>query len=152
MTSTSAERESASARRPRDWWDHPAFVLGAVLACALPLLWPNIPPLVDLPGHMGRYHVQMRADGVPVLREFYDFQWALIGNLGVDLLVVPLSALIGLEPAVKLITILIPLFTASGFLWVAREVHGRVPPTAYFALPIVYCYPFNFGFINFAFS
>ncbi|HEY7809470.1 MAG TPA: hypothetical protein VIA98_03710 [Allosphingosinicella sp.] len=152
MTSTSAERESASARRPRDWWDHPAFVLGAVLACALPLLWPNIPPLVDLPGHMGRYHVQMRMDEVPVLREFYDFQWALIGNLGVDLLVVPLSALIGLEPAVKLITILIPLFTASGFLWVAREVHGRIPPTAYFALPIVYCYPLNFGFVNFAFS
>jgi hypothetical protein len=152
MTSTSAERESASARRPRDWWDHPALILGAVLACALPLLWPDIPPLVDLPGHLGRYHVQMRMDEVPVLREFYRFEWALIGNLGVDLLVIPLAALIGLEPAVKAITILIPMITAAGFLWVAREVHGRIPPSAYFALPIVYCYPFNFGFLNFALS
>jgi hypothetical protein len=152
MTSTSAEREDASARRPRDWWDHPAIVFGAILACALPLLWPNVPPLVDLPGHLGRYHVQMRMDEVPVLREFYNFEWALIGNLGVDLLVVPLAALIGLEPAVKAITILIPLLTAAGFLWVAREVHGRIPPTAFFALPIVYCYPFNFGFVNFALS
>jgi hypothetical protein len=152
MTSTSAERESASARRPRDWWDHPAIILGAILACAVPLVWPNIPPLVDLPGHLGRYHVQMKMDEVPVLREFYRFEWALIGNLGVDLLVAPLAALIGLEPAVKAITILIPVLTAAGFLWVAREVHGRIPPTAYFALPIVYCFPFNFGFVNFALS
>lgn len=152
MTSTPAERESASARRPRAWWEHPALVLAAVLACAVPLLWPDIPPLVDLPGHMGRYHVQMEIGRSPVLAHFYDFRWALIGNLGVDLLVVPLAALIGLEPAVKLITIAIPVMTAAGFLWVAREVHGRVPPTAYFALPLTYSFPFIFGFLNFALS
>lgn len=152
MTSTPAERESASARRPRAWWEHPLVVLAAVLACGVPLLWPDVPPLVDLPGHMGRYHVQMEIDGSPVLQAFYDFKWALIGNLGVDLLVVPLAALIGLEPAVKLITILIPMMTGAGFLWVAREVHGRVPPTAYFALPLTYSFPFMFGFVNFALS
>ena len=152
MTSTPAERESASAKQPRDWWDNHRLVLGAILLCALPLLWPNIPPLVDLPGHLGRYHVQIAIDDVPVLREFYNFNWALIGNLGVDLLVGPLAAVIGLEAAVKFITILIPVLTAGGFLWVAREVHGRIPPTAFFALPLVYCYPFNFGFVNFALS
>jgi hypothetical protein len=152
MTSTSAERESASARRPRDWWDHPALILAVVLACAVPLLWPDVPPLVDLPGHMGRYHVQMNIGRSPVLEGWYDFRWALIGNLGVDLLVVPLAALIGLEPATKLIVILIPVMTAAGFLWVAREVHGRVPPSAFFALPLVYNFPFFFGFVNFSLS
>lgn len=152
MTSTPAERESASASQPRTWWEHPATVLAAVLACALPLLWPDVPPLVDLPGHMGRYHVQLEIGGSPLLQSFYDFRWALIGNLGVDLLVVPLAALIGLEPAVKLIVISIPVLTAAGFLWVAREVHGRVPPTAYFALPFTYSFPFMFGFVNFALS
>lgn len=152
MISTPAERESAGARQPRAWWEHPAMVLAAVLACAVPLLWPDIPPLVDLPGHMGRYHVQMEIGRSPVLAAFYDFKWALIGNLGVDLLVVPLAALIGLEPAVKLITVAIPVMTAAGFLWVAREVHGRVPPTAYFALPLTYSFPFIFGFLNFALS
>ena len=39
--------------------------------------------------------------------------------------------------------------TVAGFLWVAREVHGRVPPTAFFALPFIYGYPFLFGFVNF---
>jgi hypothetical protein len=152
MTSTSAERESASARQPRAWWEHPALVVAAILACAVPLLWPDIPPLVDLPGHMGRYHVQLEIGRSPFLATFYDFRWALIGNLGVDLLVVPLATLIGLEPAVKLIVIAIPLMTAAGFLWVAREVHGRIPPTAYFALPFTYSFPFMFGFVNFALS
>ncbi len=36
-----------------------ALVLAAVLACGVPMLWPDVTPLVDLPGHMGRYHVQM---------------------------------------------------------------------------------------------
>src|SRR4030095_5904521 len=39
--------------------------------------------------------------------------------------------------------------TVAGFLWVAREVHHRLPPTAFFALPFTYGYPFLFGFVNF---
>jgi len=53
---------------------------------------------------------------------------------------------------VKLIVILIPPMTAAGFLWVASEVHHRVPPTAFFALPFIYGYPFLFGFVNFTLS
>lgn len=138
--------------QPQPWWEQRWYALALVLACAVPLLWPDVPPLVDLPGHMGRYHVQMEIGGSPLLQSFYDFKWALIGNLGVDLLVVPLAALIGLEPAVKLIAVAIPVMTAAGFLWVAREVHGRIPPTAYFALPLTYSFPFLFGFVNFALS
>jgi hypothetical protein len=58
----------------------------------------------------------------------------------------------GLEPAVKLIVLLIPPLTAIGFLWVSREVHGRVTPTAFFALPFIYGFPFLFGFVNFTLS
>jgi hypothetical protein len=123
-----------------------------VLASALPLLWPDVPPLLDLPGHIGRYRVQLDIGGSPVLQSFYDFKWMLIGNLGVDLLVELLAPLIGLEPAVKLIVLLIPVLAAAGLLWVAYEVHGRVPPTVLFALPFVYNFPFLFGFVNFALS
>ena len=152
MTSTQAEREIASASVPRPWWDHPAIAVAAVLACAIPLLWPGVPPLVDLPGHTGRYHVQMNIAESEALQLFYGFEWALIGNLGVDLLIVPLSAIFGLEAAVKIVAILVPVLTAAGFLWVAHEVHMRIPPTAFFALPLVYNFPFMFGFINFSLS
>ena len=137
---------------PSDWWEHPILLAALVLASAVPLLWPGTPPLVDLPGHVGRYYVQMEIGDSPLLRQWYEFRWALIGNLGVDLLVIPLSKIFGLETAAKLIILTIPPMTTAGLLWIAREVHGRIPPTAFFALPLAYNYPFMFGFVNFALS
>jgi hypothetical protein len=103
-------------------------------------------------GHMGRYRVQLDVDSSAWLNQFFGFQWAAIGNLGVDLLVMPLAPIFGLELAVKLIVIAIPAMTVAGFLWVAREVHGRIPPTALFALPFAYSHPFMFGFVNYTLS
>jgi hypothetical protein len=138
--------------RSTDWWEKPWFLALMIALAAIPLLYPPIPPLVDLPGHMGRNRVALDLNHSLWLQQYFGFRWALIGNLGVDLLVMPLGRLIGLEPAVKLIVLAIPPLTVAGFLWVAREVHGRVPPTALFALPFVYGFPFLFGFLNFALS
>lgn len=137
---------------PLHWWQTRWFVLAAALVACVPLLWPDIPPLVDLPGHMGRYRVQLDRGAHPWLDQWYKFEWSLIGNLGIDLLIEPLAPLLGLELAVKLIVITIPALTVAGLLWIAREVQGRIPPTALFALPLAYGYPFQFGFVNFALS
>lgn len=134
------------------WWQTRWFVIAAVLAAAVPLIWPNIPPLVDLPGHLARYRVQLSSGQYPWFRDWYDFRWSLIGNLGIDLIIVPIAPMLGLELTVKLTVIAIPMLTVSGLLWIAREVHGRIPPTALFALPLAYSYPFQFGFVNFALS
>ena len=136
----------------RPWWERPWFLALVVLATTVPLLYPPIPPLVDLLGHMGRYRVELDLGHSPFLQQYYTYHWAAIGNLGVDLLIIPLGKLLGLEPAVKLIVLCIPPLTAAGFLWVAREVHGRVPPTAFVALPFIYGYPFLFGFVNYTLS
>ncbi|MEO5867928.1 MAG: hypothetical protein ABIS14_05415 [Sphingomonas sp.] len=137
---------------PRHWWQTRTFVLAMALIAIVPLVWPTIPPLVDLPGHMGRYRVQLARFDDPWLGDWYSFQWSLIGNLGVDLLIEPLARILGLELAVKLVVMTIPALIVTGFLWIAREVHGRVPATALFALPFAYSYPFHFGFVNFALS
>ena len=134
------------------WWQTRSFVVLAAIVTAIPLLIPDIAPLVDLPGHMARYRVQLSHGQVPWLGDWYNFDWQLIGNLGLDLLIEPLSRIFGLELAVKLIVLTIPPLTAVGFLWIAREVHGRIPATALFALPLAYSYPFQFGFVNFALS
>jgi hypothetical protein len=141
-----------TAEEARSWWETPPVLALVVLATMLPLLYPPIPPLVDLFGHMGRYRVALDLAQSPWLQQYYNYHWALIGNLGVDVLVLLLAPLVGLEPAVKLIVLAIPPLTAIGFLWVAREVHGRIPPTAFFALPFIYGFPFLFGFVNFALS
>jgi len=139
-------------RAGRPWWETRPFVGAVILLSMVPLIYPPIPPLVDLFGHMGRYRVQLDLHNSPWLSNYYGFHWAAIGNLGVDLLVMPLGKLIGLEPAVKLIVLAIPPMTVGGFLWVAREVHHRLPPTALFALPFAYSHPFMFGFVNFGLS
>jgi hypothetical protein len=140
------------AAKVRPWWESRLCLGLVVLATMLPLLHPPVPPLVDLLGHMGRYRVELDLDHSPFLQLYYTYHWAAIGNLGVDLLIIPLGKLFGLEWAVKLIVLLMPPITAAGFLWVAREVHGRVPPTAFFALPFIYGFPFLFGFVNFTLS
>ena len=134
------------------WWQTRWFVVAMAIAAIVPLLRPEIPPLVDLPGHLGRYRVQLDNGAHPWLADWYDFRWSLIGNLGIDLLIVPLAPIFGLELAVKLIVMAIPALTVTGLLWIAREVHGRIPATALFALPLAYSYPFQFGFINFVLS
>jgi hypothetical protein len=131
-------------------WSRSWVAVALVLLSAVPLLYPPIPPLVDLLGHMGRYRVELDIDSSPWLSHYYGFHWGVIGNLGVDLIVIPLGKLLGLEAAVKLIVLAIPPMTVAGFLWVAREVHGRIPPTAFLAAPFAYGHPFLFGFANFA--
>jgi hypothetical protein len=135
---------------PRCWWDTRWFAVIAVLLTAVPLLAPPIPPLVDLLGHMARYRIELGHS--PWLEQYYSFSWTPTGNLGVDGLAMLLAPLVGLEPAVKLIIITIPLLAAAGFLWVGREAHGRIEPTAMLALPFVYGQPFLYGFVNFSLS
>jgi hypothetical protein len=147
MTPPALHPRTPTDYRPEFWQKRP-FIALLVLLTMVPLLWPDIPPLTDLPGHMGRYRVQLDLGSSPFLAQFYAFHWSLIGNLGVDLLVIPLAPIFGLELAVKLIVIAIPALTVIGFLWVAREVHGQIPPTALFALPFAYGHPFQFGFVN----
>lgn len=147
-----AESTAQPVNHAPAWRESRPFIVLIVLATMIPLIYPPIPPLVDLFGHMGRYRVELDLNNSPWLRQYYDYHWAAIGNLGVDLLVIPLGKLFGLELAVKLIVLTIPPLTAIGFLWVAREVHGRIPPTVFLALPFIYGHPFMFGFANFTLS
>ncbi len=123
-----------------------------ILLAMVPFLYPPVPPITDLFGHMGRYRVELDLASSPTLQRYFQFEWALVGNLGVDLLIVPIAKIFGLELGVKLIVMAIPAMTVAGMLWVAREVHHRLPPTAMFALPFATGYPFLFGFVNFALS
>ena len=46
----------------------------------------------------------------------------------------------------------VPPLTILGLLLICREVHGRLPATAGLVAPFGYCWPFQWGFINFALS
>lgn len=139
--------ELLTAKRGR--WSYIAFA--ALVAISLvPLLAVGLPPLSDLYGHMGRYVIQTDLANRPELARYYAFEWKVIGNLGVDLLVEVLHSRLGLEGAVKTSVIATQLLAATGILAISRQVHGRITPFAILALPLIYGFPFNFGFLNFS--
>jgi hypothetical protein len=144
--------DSSSKKPIVRWWESWWYACVLILLSIIPLIWPSTPPLPDLPGHMARYVVQLNLDHSKLLQQFFDFQWALIGNLGVDLLIIPMSKLFGLEIGVKILVLTIPALTTAALLWITCEVHGKLQPTSGFAVPFVYGFPFAHGFVNFSLS
>lgn len=133
------------------WWQTRRWAAAAVLASMAPLVWPALPPLTDLPGHIGRYRILAEA-GLPPLSRHYTVSPMLLGNMGVDLLVLALAPVLGIEGAAHLVVALIPGLFAAGLLWLSREVHERVSAATAFALPLAYALPFQLGFVNFTLS
>jgi len=135
------------------WWERRWFAVAAVLLSAVPLLWPAVPPLTDLPAHIGRYHIAASLGDSALLRQHWEYRWRLIGNLGVDLPVLPLARMLGAVLAAKLVVLTIPPLTVAGFILVSRTAgSGRLAPAAPFAFPLAYGFPFQFGFVNFTLS
>ena len=135
-----------------DGWPLPRWLaLAAIVAATVPLWWPAVPPLTDFPGHLGSYRILAEAGHGP-LAGHYAVHWHLIGNLGIESVVLALRPLLGLEPAAKLAVMAIPAASIAAMLWLTYEVHGRVPATAPFAFPLAYALPFQFGFVNFCLS
>src|SRR3989337_2146576 len=76
-----APSQSGTMNRP--WWETRPYVAAMILLSAVPLLYPSVPPLVDLLGHMGRYRVELDLDSSPWLGRYYGFAAHTIRNLPV---------------------------------------------------------------------
>lgn len=142
----------AGTPQPFGWLDRWPVMLLVCLAAIAPLLVVGIAPLTDLYGHLGRFAVQTELAQRPGLQPYFTYDWKLIGNLGGDILVEVLHPLLGLEGSVRATVMITQLLGALGLLLVSREVHGRVTPFALAAIPFLYGFPFNYGFINYALS
>ena len=124
--------------KPVHWWSSRVYIALLLLLMAAPLLWPAVPPLDDMPTHLGRFRIQAGMAGAPTLAGIFSIHWMPVGNLGVDVAVLLLQPLLGVEHAAKLVVILIPMISAAGLLLIASEAHGEVPAATPFALPLIY--------------
>ena len=77
-----AARQPETTETVLPWWEQRWFLALVVLSTMIPLIYPPVPPLVDLFGHMGRYRVELDLATSPYLQRYYDYHWAAIGNLG----------------------------------------------------------------------
>ncbi len=131
------------------WWESRWAVAVAALAATIPLWLVTVPPLIDLVGHMGRYHVQLNLAGNATLAANWDYHWRLIGNLGSDVLMEPLGRMFGVERGAVVLAGLILVVMITGIARLARAAHGSLPATAWAAFPFAMAYPWQYGLVNY---
>lgn len=136
-------------RQNSGWWGRNWAVAVAALAATIPLWVVTIPPLIDLVGHIGRYHIQLNLADNPVLQRNWAFHWGLIGNLGSDLLMEPLGRIFGVERGATVLAGLILVLAVTGMARLARAAHGHLPATAWAAFPFAASYPWQYGLVNY---
>jgi len=101
--------ESATRIPPRPWWETWWCIALALLLVAVPPLSARVAPLMG-----------STRDGV------------------IGLLIAALAPALGSQPVEKAIVIAIPVLAAAAMLWLSRTAHGRIQPSAYFALPFAF--------------
>lgn len=126
----------------------PVAALLAILS-ALPFLFTTIPPLTDIPGHIGQFSVQTATAGDGVLR-YFSFHWSLTLNLASDLIVQLAHPFLGVVPMVWLLCAATPALTVIGIVAIARVTNRNGAYALPWALLFVFNLSFLWGFLNFA--
>lgn len=125
------------------------FALALSLLAALPFALTRYPQLTDYPSHLARYHVMLEIGRNAWLQKYYTFDWRVSGNMGVDLMMLPLGRLLGVENAGWLIGLLIPPLTGIAIVAVEWVLRRRVGVGALLALTLIWSPAMALGFYNF---
>lgn len=128
----------------------PILAFAALLALALvPLLLANPLPLVDLPDHLARAYVIANIDTSPVLDRYFAVDWHFLSNLGVDIVLPPLLAVMPPHAATVLLASLLLTATAVAVVAIHRTLFGRWSAYPLLVFLFLYNKPFLWGFINY---
>ena len=108
--------------------DRTAILLAIVagLACLVPLLLTPVLPFIDFYLHILRYYVLAHAGAGSSFAANYLPAWALLPNLGLDVLGTAILWVVPPLLAAKLIVALIILTLFAGVLYLAHALQGRV--------------------------
>jgi hypothetical protein len=136
---------AAPSRLP--WLGAPGAAAAIVLLC-LPFLLVEVPPLIDMPGHMGAAAIEAAPDGSP-LRQYYGYEWALTLNMGGKVLMKLLASVVGLVGAGWWSAVLATALLAAGCLATIRALNPKGGYGAAWALLFVFSYPLLMGFLNY---
>ena len=130
---------------------HPCGMAATLFALALiPILSTPVLPLIDFTNHLARFYVLAHHDSSALLQNNYEVHWSLIPDIAGDLLGMPLLRILPPLIAGHLIVIGTLAVLYGGVLYLNHALTGRVSIlVAALALPLLYSYILNWGFINF---
>ncbi len=129
------------------WLSVPGILITVLLVC-LPFALVEVPPLIDLPGHMGAAAIEAAGPGNPLL-QYFSWKWVFTLNIGGDVLVKLIGAQFGILAAGWWSTVLSTGLFAGGCLAAIRVLNPRGGHGAPWALMFVFSFPLLTGFLNY---
>lgn len=130
--------------------DPPLAMAGMFALALLPLLATPVLPLIDFYNHLARFFVLSHLHESAVLQAHYAAHWALLPDVGVDVVGVPLLAVLPPMAAGHVIAALLMGNLYAAALYFHRRLTGAHSLlVAVLLLPLLYSYVFNWGFSNF---
>lgn len=133
---------------PGCWW-LAAAVLAVVLA--VPFVMIDVPPVLDYPNHLARYFV-LAHPADPVLSQMYEPRWAILPNLGMDVLGALLLRVTDVHVGGRILLALSLFAPVIGVVVYSRVVFGRLTYWPLASGLAAYNGIFFMGFMNFLLS
>ena len=129
------------------WLSMPGIFFAVLLVC-LPFALVEVPPLIDVPGHMGAAAIEAAGPGNPLLK-YFSWKWVFTLNIGGDVLAKLIGAHFGILAAGWWSTVLATGLFAGGCLGTVRMLNPRGGHGAPWALMFVFSFPLLTGFLNY---
>jgi hypothetical protein len=126
------------------------WLVFAIAACVLvaPLFTIDVPPIVDYPNHLARLYISAHGSSDPWLSHMYKQHWAIIPNLGIDLLVPWTLSFVPLYSAGRIMLALTLLLPIIGTIAYHRALFGGNSFWPLSSFMVAYNLVFLLGFHN----
>lgn len=132
-------------------WAWSALALAIAATCLAPLLMVDVPAVLDFPNHLARFYVLAHPDD-PVLANMYAPHWAILPNVGLDVIGQALLRLLPTYVGGRILLALSLLAPLAGALVYARAAFGRWTWWSLGCAVIAFNGIFFLGFMNFLVS
>jgi hypothetical protein len=128
----------------------PAWMAAIFAAVLLPLFATPVLPIIDLYDHLARFFILSRIGTDRMFQMYYQAHWALLPNIGVDIIGTPLMKILPVASTGHVLIAIILAVLYGGVLAFHRVRTGEWSLlTAVLLAPLLYSYVLNWGFINF---
>lgn len=129
------------------WLRTPAIVL-LILAVCFPYFLVEVPPLIDMPGHMGATAIEAADPSSPLL-QYFSWRWLFTLNMGGEVLMKWLVSPVGVLGAGWWSTFIATGLLTFGCIAVVRVLNPKGGHGLGWALTFVFSFPLLTGFLNY---
>lgn len=109
-------------------------------------------PLYDYPNHVARTHLLFSAPADSPLFDFYEINWELLPNLGLEIVTSIFMPGLSADEAARLFISLAFICQAGGVIAVNRAFYGFSSVTVLAAFPLLYSQILLMGFLSYLFG